>query len=186
MENKIFLIHGYTAKPSDNWFPWLKNEIKKDNLAISLLDMPNSQNPDPLVWDAYCDSHISQTDGITIIGHSLGCIQALRFIERHDIKQVNLILVSGFDEKTHTLPQLAAFTDQSIDYAAVLPKINQAVVISALDDDIMPYVYSETLARHLKCKLIVVPEGKHFIDRDGILDLPVVYDELLAFVKNSD
>ena len=186
MENKLFLIHGYTAQPSDNWFPWLKNEIKKDNLTISLLEMPNSQDPDPLVWDAYCDAHISQTDGITIIGHSLGCIQALRFIERHDIKQVNLILVSGFDEKTHTLPQLAAFTDQSIDYAAVLPKINQAVVISALDDDIIPYVYSETLARYLKCKLIVVPEGKHFIDRDGILDLPVVYDELLAFVKNSD
>lgn len=186
MSSSIFLIHGYTAHPDDNWFPWLKKEIQKEGLDITLLDMPNSQSPNISEWDSYCDQTISKVDGITIIGHSLGCIEALRFVERHEIKEVNLILVSGFDEKTYTLPQLSEFTDKPINYLNVLPKLNQAVVISAFDDDIIPYTYSQALARHLNCKMILMPKGKHFIDRDNVLELPVVYTELLSFVGNRN
>jgi len=186
MKNSIFLIHGYTAHPEDNWFPWLKKELQKENEDLFLLEMPNSQNPNPVEWNRHCDETIPQTDGITIIGHSLGCIEALRFVERHDIKNVNLVLVSGFDEKTYTLPQLLEFTNKPVDYTNVLKKINQSVVITAFDDDIIPYTYSQTLARHLNCKMILMPEGKHFIDRDGVLELPVVYDELLSFINKAD
>lgn len=28
-----------------------------------------------------------------------------------------------------------------------------------------------------------MPEGKHFIDRDGVLELPIVYDELLYLLQ---
>ncbi|WRS28136.1 alpha/beta hydrolase [Oscillospiraceae bacterium MB08-C2-2] len=184
MNNHIYLIHGYTANPSANWFPWLKKEVnEKLNQGINLLEMPNSNNPIPEEWDAVCDEKIAHKDGIVIIGHSLGCIEALRFVSQHNVHNVNLILVSGFDETTYTLPQLAPFTCNPIDYTKVLPKVKDAVVISAIDDDIIPYTYSETLARHLHCKFIVMPTGKHFIDRDNIYTLPVVYNEICSMLK---
>ncbi|MFK4565895.1 RBBP9/YdeN family alpha/beta hydrolase [Enterococcus sp. UD-01] len=180
MKEKIFLIHGYTANPEANWFPWLKAEVKKQlKQEIAILKMPNPEAPVPQAWDAYCHSKIAHSDGITIIGHSLGCIEALRFVDQHELKEVRLILVSGFDETTAWLPELASFTEKPLHYAELLPKIKQAVVISAIDDDIIPYHYSETLARHLHCKFILLPEGKHFIDRDGVLSLPTVMEELI-------
>lgn len=179
-QNKqIYLIHGYTASPTANWFPWLKRKVNHDlHQKITLLTMPNPDNPIPAKWDEYCDREITATDDITIIGHSLGCIQTLRFIEQHALKNVHLILVSGFDESLATLPELDTFTNTLPNYNNILQKVADAVVISALDDDIVPFYYTETLARHLKCKFILMPTGKHFISRDNITELPVVFEEL--------
>ncbi len=140
--------------------------------------MPNSPHPQVSEWDKYCNEQISEVDGLTLVGHSLGCIEALRFIQQHRVSNVNLILVSGFDEKSYALPELDEFADCPLNYAKILPKINQAVVISAFDDDIVPFPYSQTLARHINCKSILMPMGKHFIDRDNITKLPIVYEEL--------
>ena len=183
MKETVFLIHGYTASPEANWFPWLQQMLNKQDQKITLLPMPDANHPHPDAWDAMCEKSIAGNDGITLIGHSLGCIQTLRFLQKSNIRNVNLILVSGFDEPLLTLPQLDAFTREPVNYANILPKINQAVVISAIDDDIVPYLYSETLARHLKCKFILMPAGKHFISRDGTYTLPVVYQELLAMME---
>ncbi|MBP5841424.1 serine hydrolase family protein [Lactiplantibacillus plantarum] len=180
MNNKqVYLIHGYTANPDSNWFPWIEKKTEQGlGAEVHVLAMPNSDRPDPLSWNKKCDAEIKDSGKMTIIGHSLGCIQALHYLEQHNIKSVHLILVSGFDETTSTLPELADFTNESVDYRKVLPKIKDAVVISAIDDDIIPFYYAETLARHLNCKFILMPNGKHFIDRDEITELPIVFDEL--------
>jgi len=184
MSGTIYLIHGYTASPTANWFPWLKQETAgKLNQTIKLLALPNPEQPHPDAWDKTCDQEITHKDGITIIGHSLGCIEALRYLDQHAIKDINLILVSGFDETPCTLPELAPFTQTPVDYTRILPKIKQAVVISALDDEIIPYVYSETLARHLQCKFVLMPTGGHFISRDNVTSLPVVYEELRMMIQ---
>lgn len=185
MKETVFLIHGYTASPEANWFPWLQQELAKVNQNMTLLPMPDANNPHPAAWDEMCAKSIHGSSGITIIGHSLGCIAALRFLQKSHLQHVNLLLVSGFDEPLFTLPQLDAFTHTPVSYSNIWPKINQAVVMSAIDDDIVPYTYSETLARHLKCKFILMPAGKHFISRDGIYTLPVVYHELLAMIQSG-
>lgn len=138
----IYVIHGYTANTEANWFPWLKKEVEKNlNQQITILAMPNPNVPVVEDWDVACDEQIARKDGITIVGHSLGCVTALRFLSRHEVKNVNLILGSGFDETTYTLPQLNAFTRTPVDYSGILQKINSATVVSAFDDDIVPYTY---------------------------------------------
>lgn len=185
-ENKIYLIHGYTASPEDNWFPWLNNKSKQNfSIPINIIKMPNSDNPKVKEWDKKVDEIIDTSTNVTIIGHSLGCIEALRFVSQHDVSNVNLILVSGFDETTNTLPQLHEFTDSSLDMDITLPKIKNAVVISAIDDDIVPSHYSQTLAEHLNCKLVLLPNGKHFIDRDNIFELPSAYEELQNMLNHN-
>ncbi|GAJ25547.1 hypothetical protein JCM15457_415 [Liquorilactobacillus sucicola DSM 21376 = JCM 15457] len=182
-KKKLYVLHGYTSNRNANWFPWLKQQVEeKMKKQVKVLQLPNADHPKPAEWDQTCSRKISSENGITLVGHSLGCIEALRFLSQHEIKDVNLVLVSGFDEKLHTLPELAEFTEPSINYAEVLPKLKRVVVISALDDDIVPYEYSETLARHLHAKFILMPEGKHFIDAYGTVKLPVVYQELAAML----
>lgn len=178
-DKHVYVIHGYTATPTDNWFPWLKRQVEEQlNIPTTILEMPNADNPKLQEWDELCDRLIDTNHELTIVGHSLGCIQALRFVSQHTIKNIKMILVSGFDEVLNTLPQLHSFTDTSLNYQTIIPKIDQAVVISALDDDIVSYHYSETLARHLKCQFILMPNGKHFIDRDHIYEVPVVCQQI--------
>lgn len=178
-QDNIYLLHGYTASPKDNWFPWLRSMMQgKLGQKLQILNLPNSDSPSLVAWNKTCDTEINPQKNLTIIGHSLGCIQALHYIDQHDVQDVNVICVSGFDETTHTLPQLKQFTAEPIDYKNVQSKIKQAVVISAIDDTIVPSFYSETLARHLGCKFVLMPNGGHFIDQENVLTLPVVYQEL--------
>ena len=176
---KAYLIHG-TSLPDDDWFPWLKKTARqKLNCTVKIVDLPQPFSPHPSEWDAACDRSIVATDGVTIIAHSLGCIEALRFIEQHDVQQANLILVSGFDEPIYTYPELNSFADHTFNYARdILPKVANAVVVTAKDDRIVPTQFSQTMAQHLRAKLILQSTGGHFLGDAGYTKLPVVLEEL--------
>lgn len=183
-EQMIYMFHGYTSFAHDHWFPWLEKQVEQQlRIPFKKLNFPDSNHPDKQAWDRYCDQHIKAADGITLVGHSLGCIQVLHFLAQHDIKDVNVLLVSGFDEPIWTLPNLDAFTAHPVDYTNILPKIRRVTVISALNDNSVPYPYTLTLARHLHSKFVLMPSGHHFTDPGHDKKLPVVFDELKLMLR---
>lgn len=41
----IYIIHGYTANSTANWFPDIKENLESENIKVHIFDMPNSQAP---------------------------------------------------------------------------------------------------------------------------------------------
>ncbi|APR06729.1 putative hydrolase YdeN [Lentilactobacillus parabuchneri] len=180
----IYMFHGYTSNGNDHWFPWLEQNIESNHhIPFKKLNFPDSDHPDVDAWNQCCDQNIKAEDGITLVGHSLGCIQVLHYLEQHDIKNVNVLLISGFDEPIWTLPELDSFTAHPVDYTSILPKVRQVTVISAIDDDSVPYPYTLTLARHLHAKFILMPSGHHFTDTGKDKVLPIALTELENLIK---
>lgn len=180
----IYMFHGYTSSANDHWFPWLAEKVEAElNIPFKKLDFPDSDHPVESVWNQYCETHINPKDGITLVGHSLGCIQVLHYLDQHDIHNVNVLLVSGFDESIWTLPELNSFTDHPVDYSNVLPKILKVTVISAINDDSVPYPYTLTLARHLHAKFVLMPSGHHFTDAGKDKQLPIAFEELRQILR---
>lgn len=185
-EQLIYMFHGYTSFAHDHWFPWLEKQVEDQlDIPFKKLNFPDSNHPNEAAWDLYCDQAIDARDGITLVGHSLGCIQVLHYLEQHNIKHVNVLLVSGFDEPIWTLPELDAFTQHPVDYTDILPKIAHVTVISAINDNSVPYPYTLTMARHLHSKFVLMPSGHHFTDEGKDKKLPIVFDELKAMLKND-
>jgi predicted alpha/beta hydrolase family esterase len=180
----IYMFHGYTASPDDHWFPWLQKKVESElNTPFKRLSFPDSDHPVVSAWDQYCDTHIKAEDNITLVGHSLGCIQVLHYLDQHDIHNINVLLISGFDEPIWTLPELNPFTEHPVDYTKALPKIRKVTVISALNDDIVPYPYTLTLARHLHSKFVLMPSGHHFTETGKDQQLPIAFEELKQLLK---
>lgn len=183
-ESTVYMFHGYTSFAADHWFPWLEAQVE-ENLKIPFkkLNFPDSYHPTVFAWNNYCDQAIDPHDGITLVGHSLGCIQVLHYLEAHDIHHINVLLVSGFDEPIWTIPELDSFTEHPVDYSNVLPKIRKVTVISAMDDPSVPYQYTLTMARHLHAKYVLVPHGHHFTDLGDDKTLPIAFEELAKLVE---
>ncbi len=180
----IYMFHGYTSNANDHWFPWLENRVETElHRPFKKLNFPDSDHPVEQAWDQYCDANIDPEDGMTLVGHSLGCIQVLHYLDQHDVHNVNVLLVSGFDEPIWTLPELDSFTEHPVDYTGILPKIRKVAVISAINDDSVPYPYTLTLARHLYAKFVLMPSGHHFTDTGKDKQLPVVFEELKQLIK---
>lgn len=177
--SKAYLIHG-TSTRDDDWFPWLEDAVKPD-IILDRLWLPNPFSPNPKSWANAIDDQIPHSGGqdvITIVAHSLGCIAAIHFVERHNLSKVNLLLVGAFDKVLPAYPELGNFCTPQVDYQQVKPKINHATVITAQDDPIAPYQYSVEVANKMGAKLMVRPTGGHFLTSDGFREFPLVADEL--------
>ncbi|MGJ3921554.1 RBBP9/YdeN family alpha/beta hydrolase [Limosilactobacillus mucosae] len=124
------------------------------------------------------DDQIKAEDGIKLVAHSLGCITAVRWLARHDVKNVGLLLVGAFDQPLPNYAGLDEFMQGSVDYRQVRPKISRATVIVAQNDPIAPYQFGVAMANRLGAKLIVRPDGGHFLTSDGFKEFPLALTEL--------
>lgn len=169
----IYVVHGYTANSKANWYPDLKNHLESENITVHIFDMPNSHAPVEKEWLDFLERGITNFDDKSIfIGHSLGCVAILRFLEDKNTDNIeSLFLVSGFVEVS-PIPELSKFVKEKIDYSKFVETIENRVVLSAEDDDIVPYLYSEVLAKKLNAQFKLLETGKHFIDRDGFTEFP--------------
>jgi len=169
----IYVVHGYTANSEANWYPNLKCQLESENIAVHIFDMPSPHAPVEKEWLNFLERRITNFDDKSIfIGHSLGCVAILRFLEDKNTDNIeSLFLVSGFVEES-PIPELAEFMKEEIDYSKFIETIKNRVVVSAVDDDIVPYPYSEVLAKKLNAKLKLLETGKHFIDRDDFTSFP--------------
>lgn len=171
-----YLIHGTSTK-DDDWFPWLE-KTAAPQINLNRLSLPTPFNPRVDQWDAAVDQQIPVADGLILVAHSLGCITALRFVARHKLQDVHLLLVGAFDQNLPHYPELDTFMTPAPDYRQITPKISSATVITAKDDPIAPYQDSVSVARRLNAKLIVQPYGGHFLSSDGFTEFPLVLKEL--------
>ncbi|WP_251546109.1 RBBP9/YdeN family alpha/beta hydrolase [Limosilactobacillus caecicola] len=180
---KAYLIHG-TSTRDDDWFPWLEKEVAPA-IQLDRIWLPDPFNPNQRDWSNAIDDQIPHTDGqeVTIVAHSLGCIAALRFVERNDVANVNLLLVGAFAKPLPNYPQLDGFMIPPVDFHNVQGKLQHATVITAQDDPIAPYQYSVAVANHLGAKLVVRPTGGHFLSDDGYTEFPLVAQELKTMMK---
>lgn len=177
----IYIVHGYGASPSDHWFPWLKKEMEKKGATVSIVNLPSPNDPQPNEWQQALEAQVSSLDRNTyFVAHSLGSIALLRFLEgTQDATTIGgYILVSGFNDSLSILPQLDSFKKPSIAYGKLVQMTNNRVVITAIDDSIVPHALSKGLADSLDAKFIPVERGGHFLGSDGFTEFPLVLDEL--------
>lgn len=183
---KVYIIHGYTANPDKNWFPWLERELSKLDIACERLAMPHSDNPYPEAWLAHLEQKITLNELATnnktvLVGHSLGAIACLTFLAKHQLSPVGTVFVSGFYQALNTLPELNPFCDYYAQFPTV--PLQNCHVISALNDHIVPHPYSDALAQHLQANYTRLNQGGHFLDREGYTELPIVLESIKTLLR---
>ena len=178
---KVYVVHGYTASSEQNWYPWLKNQLEENNVDVTVFDMPNSDAPNAHEWDEWLDNNITCCNESTIlIGHSLGCIALLRYLNRCESSQRvrGIVLVSGFLEPVAALPELDSFSNTEIDFDKIINMAEHRLAISAPNDTIVAYEYTDRLSKYIDAKLITIEQGGHFIDKEGTTEFPALLNEL--------
>lgn len=182
---RVIIVHGYTASPAANWFPWLRETLAAEGAEVLLPAMPDSQAPQPLAWAQTLAQLLPQADTSTLlVGHSLGCIALLHHLQSmpSGTRVGGYVLVSGFDCGLSTLPELAAFTANPLDYAVLRQRAAHRASIMSTDDAIVAPQVSRQLAAALETRIVEISGGGHFLDREGYTRLPPVYEALRAML----
>lgn len=187
MTKRAFIIHGYDATPNDNWFPWLKRELEATGFRVIVPQMPEADKPTLQKWLSYLQTLVRECDENTyFIGHSLGTITILKFLESlpEDQKAVGAVLVGGFSEPIGS-EKLNTFTEKPLDYEKVKSVCKNIIAIHSTDDPAVPYKFAEIIRDKLEAELITLEGAGHINHRSGYFELPKALEAIHKLENRS-
>lgn len=186
----VVIVHGWKGRPETNWKPWLKDELEKSgNSTVDVPAMPHSEHPVASEWVQGLAHAVSQPTSETyLVGHSLGCITILRYLEtlKNNQKIRAAILVAGFGQRFKGYQgQHDSFFDHDLDWQSIRKHCDHFVTIYSDDDPFIKIDQMELFKDKLGAKGIVVHGMGHFGSADNVFKLPVVRDELFKLNHND-
>ncbi|MDB5181058.1 MAG: hypothetical protein JWO54_821 [Candidatus Saccharibacteria bacterium] len=182
---KAIIVHGFKGKPNTNWKPWLKAELEDRGFKVDIPEMPNTDHPQLDEWVSKLNDTVGlfESDQIYLIGHSLGCITILKYLEtlRDDQKVKACVFVAGFTRPFRNyLNGHDSFFEEPIDWDSVRSHSDAFIAIHSEDDQSVDFEELGQFEDKLNAQLIIVNGMGHFGSGDGVFEIPVVRDVILS------
>lgn len=167
-KKKVIFVPGYyvssPTEPTD-WPAWLGKELEKNGFDFYYMSMPDPAYPEVNAWvDFLLNQNFEIDENTYLVGHSLGCITALRFLEKLPEGSVlgGCILISGFCTMPK-IPILSDFCFLPLDFTKVKSHSQEFVSVVSDNDHLIPNELSQELSNKLGARTIVEHNKGHFI-----------------------
>jgi uncharacterized protein len=180
MTKRAFLLHGWEGNPHSNWLPWLKWKLEEEKFAVSTPALPETMNPKMESWVSKLSYEIGKPDVDTyLVGHSLGCITILRYLETLtlDRRIGGAVLVAGFSDDLG-YAELSNFFSKPIDWEKIKSRCGKFVCIHSDNDPYVPLKFADIFKEKLGAEIVVKHGYEHF-------NMEELQDALDAVLKMS-
>lgn len=160
MKNAL-ILHAWHSKTEDNWYPWLKTKLEEKNYQVFTPKIPtfDSNNPQlEISMDFIKKNYLIDKETI-IIGHSLGCLLAMRLAEKYQYKK--MILVAGWDFDDLTKGH-KSFWSNKIDHKKIKLNVMEIYCITSDNDPYVTLFQAQEMSKRLGAQCIVIKKGGHF------------------------
>lgn len=174
---QAIILQGWYQKPDSNWYSWLKNKLEENGYTVFLPDLPtmHSDMPDMQKQLEYIKEHVSFDQNTIVIGHSIGCLLAMRLAEEFSFAK--MLLIAGWDfndlTKEHQL-----FWSTPIDHKKIKENVKEIYCISSDNDPYMTAFTVEAMAQRFGGKFLLLKGKGHFVDENNVKEIPEILDLL--------
>lgn len=179
MKNAL-ILHGTKGSPKDNWFPWLKEELEKENYKVWLPQLPGSEEPKLTGYIKFIlgNKNWKFSSESVIIGHSSGAITALALLNELPENTIidTCILVAIFEKNSPGgawEPNVSLF-DYTFDSEKIKKQSKRFILFASDNDPYCPLSYINNLAKKLNGKLVMVKAAGHFNKDFGYAKFPLL------------
>ncbi len=182
---KVFLIHGFEGTPNGGWRPYLMSELAKDEICVFSLLMPNPNQPKQSAWLKELHKYIKKNieDEIVLVGHSLGGTTILRYLEKHNPKNIIGSVIVSASCRLNKNKKISGFLDKKFEWLKIKERAGKIFVIHGDDDSLVPLVEGEEISSNLGGELIVIPNGKHLNGSAGFITLPEALNAIKKIIN---
>ncbi|MBI2595213.1 serine hydrolase family protein [Candidatus Daviesbacteria bacterium] len=185
---KVVIVHCWGGDPDYCWYPKTKQELEEKGFEVSVPEMPETDFPKQSLWLTKLKDVTGKTDGsLFLIGHSLGCITILRFLEQlKDNEKIDgAVLVAGFTDDLG-FPEVKNFFTAPVNFEKIKNKARYFVAINSDNDPYVDLKYAEEFKQKLGAKVIIKHNMGHFsgpIDNEeSCTHLPDVAESVLGMI----
>lgn len=183
---RCIIVHCWEGYPNYCWYPWVKKELEKKNFQVIIPEMPDTNNPKLNEWLPKLKDSVKEPDNeLYLVGHSLGCITILRYLEslKEDIKIAGVIMVAGFVDNLG-YKEIESFFQTPINYEKIRKHANKFVAIHSDNDPYVSLDNGDIFKKKLGAKVIIKKNMNHFSgeieNEESCIKLPDVIKSILV------
>lgn len=183
------MVHGWGGYPEEGWQPWLKNNLEKCDFEVFVPAMPDTASPTMGKWVPYLSKVVGEPDeNCYFVGHSLGCITILRYLEtlKENQKVGGIVLVAGFGadlEYDGYKGELKSFFLKPVNWQEIKKHCHKFIAIHSDNDPWVSIKNSALFKEKLGAESVIEHGMRHFSGDDNIFKLPEAYDSVLKLAK---
>ncbi len=176
---RIVLVHGYKSSSKGQFFPWLKDELRRKGHEVVALDFPNPEMPESEEWFKLLSDEICPlTEDDILVGHSLGGAMLLRFLDNAEARTLPKGVVTVGAPWFINHEQLRSFFPMDFDYEVIMWKAKLFTVIHSKDDKVVPFDHAEKYQKMLHANLVETQSDGHFQGEQ----YPVILEEIQKII----
>lgn len=183
---RAIIVHCWDGYPKYCWYPYVKKELEARGFKVMVPAFPETDAPKLDKWLPVLKEAANTPDkDLYLIGHSVGCITILRYLESLAPKQKvgRVVFVAGFTDDLG-FEELKNFFATPINFEKIKQKSNRFVAIHSDDDPYVPLKHGDIFKEKLGAELIVKHNFKHFsgpVDKEeSCTELPEVVESVLT------
>ncbi len=189
IKQRVFIIHGWTGRADGDWLPWLQAELQKRSYDAHILSMPTPDAPVMAEWLEHMKTSIGSPETSDIfVGHSMGCLAILKYLQEQDEPVDKVLLVAGWEvlsDAALTEPAdhviVNSWTRDLLDYEKLRTLVHKFIAYFSDNDPWVPLEPNVQIYREkLGAEIIIEHNKGHFMKEvGGISEMP----ELLTHLK---
>lgn len=183
---RALIVHCWEGYPQYCWYPQTKRELELAGIAVTVPAFPETDKPQLARWLPQLSDAIGVPDQeVCLIGHSVGCITILRFLELvpQGTKIAGAVLVAPFTDDLG-YEELKNFFQTKIDFTEIAQHCPKTICIFSDNDPFVPLKYADIFKNNLSAKIIIKSKAGHFSgaadDEGACLELPEVVSSVIS------
>lgn len=154
--------NGGSHVDTDNWYPWLRDELVKQGYYVTMTDMPDPVAAHMNIWLPHIESELIKDENTIVVGHSSGAVATLRYLETHRLAGAILIGCNytdlGFEDEKE-----AGWYEAPWQWEKIKANAGWVVQIHGEDDPYFDTTEPKYIQSKLGSELIVLPNRGHFM-----------------------
>jgi predicted alpha/beta hydrolase family esterase len=184
MSKNVFIIHGAYGSAEENWFPWLRDELKERDFQVFVPNFPTPEGQNLDNWMKVFDEYGYYLNEDTIfIGHSLGVTFILSVLEKIQKPVKACFLVAGFadfigDDNLDAINK--SFIDRKFDWERIKKNCKNFHIYHSDNDPYVPMERAEELAQKLGIEVKMIRGAGHFNAAAGYRKFALLLEDILA------
>lgn len=99
----VIILHGSSSKPTDFWFPYIKENIEKVGYQVWVPELPDTDTPELKHQLRFVLEGGNFNQDTILIGHSSGCPLILAVLEKLPSRISKSVQVAGFLDGEHSI-----------------------------------------------------------------------------------
>ncbi len=154
--NNYTILPGWTSGADDNFYPWLQQSLTTDGQTVTTFVYKSSEENSEaeIVEDLLANLKLNENS--VLVGHSLGGVMALKWLEKTQTKIAKLVLVGSFmtpefKDKPRPFAQTLSW---KFDIEKIKQNVGEIIILADTTDHIVPLESSLELTEKLDGKLI--------------------------------